>query len=373
MKNMKKKIFLFFLVISMSLYSYSSDFNFYGFLKLTAAYDTGNSYPGNFVFFTKNPGLTENLLYITANESRVGMNIKGKKIGEFKLTGKVEIDFMGGNAENKAYMIMRHAYLKLESDNLTILAGQSWDIISPLNPVALNYSVMWMGGNIAYRRAQLRIEKRIKSGETTFLLQTGIFRTIGGDFDLNSIDDGVSSAMPTFQGRIAVISGIGGSIDFQIGVSAHYGKVKSYFEENNTKEFATDSINGDFLVKIGNKVKLIAEVFSGKNLGSFLGGIGQTVNLDKMTEIKSKGGFVNFVFSPSKSIMFSLGYGEDDPDNSTLSAGNRAKNSVAFGNVIFLVNKDLRFGFELQKWETDYYMLKSFSSTRFQFSAIYSF
>jgi hypothetical protein len=122
---MKTKFkFLFIILVLTLCFSLSlkaSDFNFYGFLKLNTAYDSGYSYPGNFVLFEKDPGFTKNLFYISANESRFGMNISGNKVGDFNLSGKVEIDFMGGGAENKAHIIMRHAYLKLKKIILQLL------------------------------------------------------------------------------------------------------------------------------------------------------------------------------------------------------------------------------------------------------------
>jgi hypothetical protein len=373
---MKTKFkFLFIILVLTLCFSLSlkaSDFNFYGFLKLNTAYDSGYSYPGNFVLFEKDPGFTKNLFYISANESRFGMNISGNKVGDFNLSGKVEIDFMGGGAENKAHIIMRHAYLKLKKDNFTIIAGQTWDIISPLNPVSLNYSVMWMAGNIGYRRAQLRMEDTIKIGNNDLKIQAGIFRTIGGDFDLNGIDDGVSSGTPTIQGRVSTTFNILESSVLQIGISGHYGKDKSYFNKEG-KSWTTNSINFDFLLKISETYKIMGEFFSGKNLGSFLGGIGQTVNLAKQVEIGSKGGFIDLVFTPTKELTISGGYGVDTPNEDDLSVGNKSKNSVIFGNIILFLNKALKIGVELDRWKTEYFKQDSFSSTRFQFSIYYIF
>ena len=373
---MKTKFkFLFIILVLTLCFSLSlkaSDFNFYGFLKLNTAYDSGYSYPGNFVLFEKDPGFTKNLFYISANESRFGMNISGNKVGDFNLSGKVEIDFMGGGAENKAHIIMRHAYLKLKKDNFTIIAGQTWDIISPLNPVSLNYSVMWMAGNIGYRRAQLRMEDTMKIGNNDLKIQAGIFRTIGGDFDLNGIDDGVSSGTPTIQGRVSTTFNILESSVLQIGISGHYGKDKSYFNKEG-KSWTTNSINFDFLLKISETYKIMGEFFSGKNLGSFLGGIGQTVNLAKQVEIGSKGGFIDLVFTPTKELTISGGYGVDTPNEDDLSVGNKSKNSVIFGNIILFLNKALKIGVELDRWKTEYFKQDSFSSTRFQFSIYYIF
>jgi hypothetical protein len=229
-----------------------------------------------------------------------------------------------------------------------------------------------MAGNIGYRRAQLRMEDTIKIGNNDLKIQAGIFRTIGGDFDLNGIDDGVSSGTPTIQGRVSTTFNIIESSVLQIGISGHYGKDKSYFNKEG-KSWTTNSINFDFLLKISGTYKIMGEYFSGKNLGAFLGGIGQTVNLAKQVEIGSKGGFIDFVFTPTKELTISGGYGADTPNEDDLSVGNKSKNSVIFGNIILFLNKALKVGVELDRWKTEYFKQDSFSSTRFQFSIYYIF
>ena len=49
--------------------------------------------------------------------------------------------------------------LEVKDDDFRFLVGQTWDVISPLYPGMLMYSVGWDGGNIGYRRAQVRGER----------------------------------------------------------------------------------------------------------------------------------------------------------------------------------------------------------------------
>ena len=80
--------------------------------------------------------------------------------GGARVGGKVEIDFQRQiDVENKASLLLRHAYVEIKDDEFRLLAGQTWDVISPLCPGVLFYSVGWDGGNIGYRRPQFRAER----------------------------------------------------------------------------------------------------------------------------------------------------------------------------------------------------------------------
>jgi len=338
----------------------------YGYIKLDAVYENGNSSHGNFAIWAQPEGDNSSQFHMTAKETRLGLAVKGVSFGKFDVSGKIEVDFHSSNSENKAYNYMRHAFLKISDGSLTIIAGQTWDIICPLNAATLNYPVLWGAGNIGYRRPQLSIQKDIKAGKNMFTLQAGIFRTIEADYDGDGIEDGTASGMPTFQGRIAGKIGLGNGY-LQIGISGHYGKSKGDIE------YTSNSLNGDLLLVVSPQFKIVAEYFSGKNLGSYLGGIAQTVNNTLGTEIKAKGFFVNAVVNPTKTLRLSVGYGMDDPDDATLSIGNRAKNTTFFGNILVNLSKSAQVGFEVANWTTDFSGRDQQKTTRFQNSWILSF
>ena len=85
--------------------------------------------------------------------------------------GKVEVDFQNSvlSTENKPTIMLRHAYLEAKDDDFRLLVGQTWDVISPLNPDMLLYSVGWDGGNIGYRRAQFRGERFLKFSDVSLV------------------------------------------------------------------------------------------------------------------------------------------------------------------------------------------------------------
>ncbi len=127
----------------------------------------------------------------------------------------MEVDFFGGSAtgtatvvddttgnpeagtaatsppENKPTVLMRHIFAKMDLGNgMSLLAGQTSDIFSPIAPAILNYVAGWYCGNTGYRRPQLRFEYAV--GETGILTQASVGRSVGGE----------TSASADFQGRV---------------------------------------------------------------------------------------------------------------------------------------------------------------------------
>lgn len=328
----------------------------YGFVRLDALYETGASSHGNFAIWSEDPGENSGLFYLTARHTRLGLNAGGFKFGDFRATAKVEIDFYGSGAENKPMNYMRHAYLRITNGKLTIIAGQYWDIINPLNPATINYPVLWGAGNIGYRRPQLSLRYDIKSGKNLYCLQAGIFRTIAGDYNGDGIEDGVAGGFPTLQGRVSARINLGGRKFLQLGISGHYGRSKG------AGDFDSSSINFDCVLSLTSGFKLVAEYFSGENLGTFLGGIAQSIDAGR--EVEAHGFYVNLQSELNRRVTLSLGYGMDDP--LPYSSGSRSKNTTVFGNILWKLHKAIRVGFEVSWWSTDYLLSETQETIRFQ-------
>lgn len=360
---MKKWFILFLMMVFIATLTLSADegkkITAYGFVKFDATYETGSSYPGNYVFWAQDPGLSDGLFHLTANQTRVGINIQGFGFGKFKVTGKVEIDFYGGNAENKAYNFMRKAYLKISNGSFSILAGQNSDVMSPLVASTLNYTVLWGAGNIGYRRPQLTFQNDFKLGNHTFTLQYGVVRSIA-----TGINGGVALGTPTLQGRAAG-KFLFGKSSLQLGISGHTGK----YLDSDGEDVTTQSVNLDCTLTLSPKLKLVGEYFTGKNLGKYLGGILQTVN-ELGDEIEATGFFVNLVAKPWKNAQLSIGYGMDDPNDDQLFDENRSKNTAVFGNLVVNLSKSLKVGLEISQWDTDYLNADSQNTLRIQNSWI---
>jgi hypothetical protein len=308
------------------------------------------------------------------------MIINGPDNGPMKTSGRVELDFFGpgeGVKENQGRLMMRHAYMKLDwpEDRFNIIAGQTSDVISPLYPRTVNYSVGWFVGNIGYRRPQIRLTKELGFEAGGFLkLEGALARTIGrDDFAVDpNIDSGEDAGFPTFQGRASMTFD-----ETTIGLSGHWGE-----EEYDTtatghdREFTTWSLNLDYAQQIHEKVELKAELFTGENLEAYLGGIGQGVTLSGVNqneEIGSKGGWIAAGLGPWDNKRFNVGVLMDDVDRSNVNGGDRTLNRAVFGNMYYALNKQTDVAFELSHWRTEYRGPGDGESLRAQMAMIYKF
>ena len=359
----------------------------YGYLKLDAAYDTSRINNGDYAKWVDPQNLygDDDQFNMTARETRLGMLINGPDNGEMKTSGRVEVDFFGpGASENQARIMMRHAYLKLDwpEERFNIIAGQTSDVISPLYPRTVNYSVGWWTGNIGYRRPQIRLTKEMDFVTGGYLKLEG---AVTGTFDRddfavdpdNPIDPGPYSGVPTLQGRASITAPMFGAQEATIGMSGHWGREEYDINVGNDKEFDTWSLNLDYTQPVCSKVEIQAELFTGEDLAAFLGGIGQGVTFfadeNRYKEVGSKGGWIAASLGPWGKKKFNVGVAVDDVDRNDVNVGGRTLNRSVFGNVYYALNKQTDVAFELSHWRTDYRGPGDADSMRAQLAFIYKF
>lgn len=351
----------------------------YGYIKFDSAFDSGRTDVGNYArwVLSEETNSNDSELNTTANETRVGLNLKGPDTEDVKTTGKIEADFFGGGAENKSQPMMRHAYLQLfwPKENVTLTAGQTWDLISPLTPQTVNYSVLWWVGDIGYRRAQLRLTKDfVLADESKVIAAVAAAREIGHNGDFTSGDSGEDSAVPMLQARLGYSAPTSLGKPFDIGVSGHWGEEEFDTDiEGNSDDYNTWSTNGDLSFPLGAGFSVKGEVFYGQDLDSLLGGIGQGVNFTTKEEIKSIGGWAQLAYQATDNLVLNLGSGLDDPDDDDLSSGMRSSNWTIYTNGYYKITKAVTVALELSYWQTKYIELEKGDSIRTQLAFIYFF
>ena len=335
----------------------------YGYTKFDACYDTSRISAGNFAQWVEPKGDQENQFNLTARQTRLGLNFSTPAANGIETSGKLEIDFYGGGPENKNLPMMRHAFMKLDwpKRGFSILAGQTSDVISPLVPSTVNYSVAWWVGDIGYRRPQLRLTKAFKAGANSQLL-----------FQLAAVrptDEG-NVQPPNFQGRTAL-----SFKKITLGVSGHWGEEEA--------DLDTWSANLDLMLPIFKWLALTGEAWTGENLDAYLGGIGQGIRCvdadgdgkrEKPVEtIASVGGWAAIGLEPFKGWHFNLGGSLDDPDDADLNDADRSLNVSLFGNVLYDVNNVAQIGIEVSQWDTQYKNQQDRDSFRVQTALSYKF
>jgi len=368
----------------------SLDLSFYGYVKLDAAYDDSRFSLGNFARWAESESVLRNDKHfnLTANQTRLGVDATGPSSASFQATGKIEFDLYGaGTGENKPEPMLRHAYVRLDwpQQKFAVLAGQTSDIISPLFPNTVNYSVAWWQGNVGYRRPQVRLIKSADlAKDVEFKFDGGISRTITGRKavyrEANDPDTGADAGYPTFAARAGLTFPAGERRTASVGVSGHRGAEEIHRTNlSGTDVFDTWSLNADLRLPLGPSLLLQAEAFIGRNFDSHLGGIGQGVNTVLNREIDTQGGWAALTYSPTAPWQFNLGAGIDDPDDADLNgstnpaADARTKNTLVFGNALYSLNAQVQLAFELSWLRTNYKLLAPGEGWRQQFAVIYKF
>jgi hypothetical protein len=354
------------------------DLTWYGYVKMDAAWDQALVNAGNFARWVVSEDVFEGHSHfnMTARQTRLGFRAV-TQAGDAKLTGRWEADFYGGGAENKNSLQVRHAYVDVAwPSGWSVLAGQASDVISPLVPGTLNYTVAWWAGNTGYRRPQLRVTRRVDMGggkEVRF--EGAATRTIGDDFVTSEPgDSGADSELPTFQGLFGVTLPVAGR-GLGLGVYGHHGKENLHKELGGEPVELTSSSVGVYLtLPMGSAVTLSGEAWAGSNLDDYLGGVGQGIRITNTTAtaIAAQGGWAELAWRGDGTRLHA-GFSMDDPDDADLLSENRARNSAFWGTWIRESGGGLSYGIEVSRWDTRYVTLRDGTSWRVQMSVVYSF
>lgn len=258
----------------------SFDIDLYGYFKLDGSYDQNLTSHGNFVMWVAQPAYDKNddQFNMTANQTRIGFKAKGNGYSNAIVNGQLEFDLYGAAAaENKAALVLRHAYFSVQSGQIKLLAGQTWDLISPLNPSTLNYSVLWGCGNIGYRRPQVTLSYIANpNDQTSITVSGGFFRTIGTDltptFTLSlgetadGPDDGTDAGIPSFQGQLDFKRSFGGKGFVRAGISGLWGQLKSETTLGNAEKYESSAFVGHLMVSWPQGYGFSGEYFTGRYL-----------------------------------------------------------------------------------------------------------
>ena len=354
----------------------------YGYLWGNTVYSTERTSPGSYTLYALSASTgPESECIVDARNTRLGFDVSGPKIpwlDDAVTGGKVEIDFQQTvlSTENKPSVLLRHAYFDVKNDEFRLLVGQTWDVISPLYPGMLMYSVGWDAGDIGYRRAQVRGERDFALSDVSLVTaQLSINQIV--DPDTTTLIKGESSGWPLIEGRAAWTVGHRGPdcLPITIGVSGHIGDEEFDYSTNQFNDHRrTWSGNIDLRVPITHRLGFQGECQVGENLSPFLGGIGQGIDPTTLRTIRDAGGWFEFWYDWTPTLHSHVGYSVDDPnDHDLATTGERKYNQFYFGNLTFDVTKNFLVGVEVSSWRTLYVNELPGDSLRCEFVAKYGF
>jgi hypothetical protein len=340
-------------------------FKLYGFVRLDVIFDSQQPNNAQTILFIKSPdprtGNDNGDFAMHPRLTRFGIDYSGPriaKLGDAKLTGKLETDFQNGGTESRQIIRVRHAYLRLDWTNASILAGQTWDIVSPLFPTVNADTLQWNAGNIGDRRSQLRITSEPKAGRGKFSFAGGIGLTgaiDAVDLDANGVRDGEESARPNIQGRVGFSHPFGGKDrSASVGVSGFYGFLKTARPVAGRTEFRSQAVNIDFTVPIASRLAFKGEGWWGRNMSDVRGGAGQGFNPATGRAIRGRGGWAEANINISRYLSINPGISTDDPVDEDIFAGGRTRNGAFFIANRITPGGNFVFGADDLRWRTDF-------------------
>jgi hypothetical protein len=327
----------------------------YGFARLDVLVDDSrmsNVANPDFVLPEPSTGRLDGELTMTPRLSRLGLGIDKWELDDETITGegKLEIDFAGGTGVDA--IRLRHAYgaVHFGRKNLVqILAGQTWDLVSPLFPSVQNDNQLRFAGNIGDRRPQLRIELF-----PIDRVHLGIGAAANGVVDKMDLDgdgrlDGVASGLPMLQWILEYRQRMKGDI-FRMGISGHAAKTKL---ADGTEQPAS-SIGMHLFVPVEKQIVLLGEGYIGQNIADLGGGVGQGVNATAMKPVRSVGGWIEAAILPTKRHMLAVGTSIDTAIADDVETGDRTRNSTTYGVLRYKPRPTLQLAVEYLYWKTTY-------------------
>jgi hypothetical protein len=233
----------------------------YGYINLSASYETQRTTTGDYAVYANSPDLDDDADFnVDPKSTRMGFKLESPGIPGWNGStseGAIEFDFQGANqSRNRGGFLLRKAFVAVGDGQTKFLAGQDWEVVSPLYPKTLNYTAGACVGNVGYRRAMLRVDHRFDFRNSDHLLtQLAITDNVFRD-NITAVSPAASS-YPVLQGRLAYSFGKGcfeHGKPITLGISSHLGEQRFEFNKSR-KNLKTWSFNVDLDVPITKKLQ----------------------------------------------------------------------------------------------------------------------
>jgi len=332
--------------------------------------------PGVPFFLTPGPvaGFNQDTFDATARQTTLVAAISGPKICDFQSGGLITLTLYNDSVIVDRYGILPIlAYADLKNEDWRFAAGLQFDIFNPLNPNVLPFSRLGASGNAGAYRGQARIERYLRpSDDAQVTLTVGISDPVPTILTPN-LELTEDNGWPNVEGRAALALGplIGegplATRPFEWGVSGLVGQLRT--TETATQQVVANvwGLGTDLRWAITPRFGMQGELFIGESLGTYAGGILQSVNAVTKAGVRDSGGWVELYYylCPEK-LHAHIGYGIDDPLDRDLAPGQAVRNDTYFANLIWDVMKQLRLAGEVTFRKTSYIAVPNNDGIGFQ-------
>jgi hypothetical protein len=356
----------------------------YGFLRLDLDIDSQHPNNTQTPLFINSPeasagGTTNGDFSMHPRLTRFGVDYSGprlEKLANARLSGKLETDFENGGSESRQIIRIRHAYLRMDWSSFSLLAGQTWDTVSPLFPTVNNDTLQWNAGNVGDRRPQLRAayEPKVGRGKFSFTGGIGLTGAIDAlDLDNNTFRDGEESHLPDYQARLGYSHPLVKDQNVSFGVSGFYGYLKTARPVAGRTNFHAQLLNVDFTLPLASRLSLRGEGWWGRNMSDVRGGAGQGINTANGREIRGRGGWSELSLKASRYLSINPGFSTDDPVDGDVANGGRTRNQTFYIANRITPGGNFTIGADYLHWLTNFKGLRRGVDNRVNIFFQYSF
>jgi len=359
----------------------------YGRLELNSAFETDRTdglWSWRAPAYGDAKGKAESRTSLSVARTRFGFNLEGpSKEDEPTLKGKFEADFAGAggdgskgefaNFNGSSGFRIRQSWgsVNFKGIGLTLLFGQTDDVVNPLDPPAVNPSSFNGSGNLGNRRPQIRITEAVGP------VEIAVAATHDRIYDYTArIDEydtaGVSvsaannaPAMPAFQGRLGLklpATWAGEKANLAFGIGGLYGTNEAASNTDKSYEAPEPAymFGLDLSLPVINILTLTGEFFSGQNLSRYGdGSLKQSRAYNKDGGIQSIGWWGALAAKLPANLSAGFGLGAESLDDKSKRANQIENNMFIFGNLAYNFTSAAKLTFEYVNFSTDYSVVDS--------------
>lgn len=307
-------------------------------------------------------GQSQNTVDIHGRSSYLAAAFTGPQVRAFQAGGQAMVLFYNDFVLADQYGILpAQIWGDLKNEDWRFAAGLQFDVFNPGAPTMLVFSALAGSGNSGNAwRGQLRVERFLNpSQDVQWTIQAALSEPIASVIDPSFSQLSEDNGWPNVEGRLAL--GLG-AIDaarrpFEMGISGVVGEMRTTPAAGPRVVADVWGAGIDLRWKMSDRFGVTGEVYKGKTLGTYNGGILQNTNVATFEGIESSGGWGEVFFYLTPCLHSHTGYGIDDPDDDDVSSNpadfQRLRNETYYGNIIWDINQSVRLGFEVTWRETD--------------------
>ena len=326
----------------------------YGNVELDFAWDLDRNQLGD-----PEPDPLENTTFdLSPRPSRLGARFHLPGPSGSAVTGRVETDFVtASGSENSPNLRLRHAYAEIAwaDSGFSLLGGQTYDIIAPLQTDTIDYPTEQWPGDVGYRRPLLRVRQAFGPDPARRFTLEGAVARITGVIEDGFTEPATSTVrMPAVQARAAGTWPLFGGRGSTFGVWGHYGSKQHRLSPAGDQVRLTSwSVGMDADIWLTPQLEIMSEFWRGVTMDTYYWSdqielpLGDTA----YRSVDSTGGWATLTWRQSPALRFNLGAGFHDPADHKLDGAEEFTHVVSyFGNFFYDFDEHWEVGMEFSWW-----------------------